>query len=284
MIRKTIKHILIPINFSEKSKNAIRTGIAMCIRHGADLHLLFVKKENKSIIPPGKNPQLLGIILEAETALQRRLEAQAKAIQRKHHINCYYHTAQGTFSPAVASVANDFYCDLIILEKNRNAKPFSWLKTNSVYEILKKVSCPVLSLPPDRSRLNFKKILFPIRALPKGLQKLEIALPIIKENNSKVVLFGSVRNKKRHSDSEIVDELIAKANSLITNSQMSVENEVNITEDVAKEVVNKAVEKKSDLIIISASIKKGLKSVFVSNYTERIIENSPVPVLSVKIS
>lgn len=279
---KNLKNILIPVNFSDHSENAIRTGIAMCARHGSVLHLLYIRKHNNFAIPPGKNSQLLRIILEAETELQNRLEYQAKKIQRDHHINCFYHTAGGPFNPTVATIAADFYCDLIIIEKARNPKSFSLLNNNSVYKLLSRVACPILSIPPAETQSDFKRILLPVRPLHQGLQKLEIALSIIRKNNSKVLLFGSVRRKNREYDSEIIKKLIQKASLLMRSDRINIEKEIKLTEDTAREVIGKAIEKKSDLIIISASIEKGLKSFFVSNYTKRVIDNSPVPILCVK--
>lgn len=280
---KDIKNILIPINFSDNSENAIRTGIAMCNRHGSVLHLLYIKEQNNFAIPPGKNSQLLRIILEAETELQNTLESQAKTIQRDHHINCFYHTAEGSFNPTVATIARDFYCDLIIIEKARNSQSFNFLKNNSVYKLLSEVTCPILSVPPLKTQSDFKKILLPVRPLHKGLQKLEIALPIISKNNSNVLLFGFVRQNKQDHDSEIINELIQKAKLLMRKDRINFEKEIKLTEDTAREVIGKAVEKKSDLIIITASIKKGLKSFFVRDYTKRVIDSSPIPVLCVKI-
>ncbi len=139
-----------------------------------------------------------------------------------------------------------------------------------------------MTIPTEKKYLNFKKILFPLRPATSGLDKFEIALPIIKRNKSKVLLFAPIQDNKTAIELETANDLINKADHLMRKGNVFHENEINVTQDMALEVVKKAIEKKSDLIIISASIKKGLISLFTQNYTEKVINNASVPVLSVK--
>lgn len=255
----------------------------MCKRHKAALHLLFVKEENTFVYPPGKNPKLLEMILAADHATQNQLERKAKEIERDSEISCFYHTAEGPVHKAVARKATDFYCDLILLEKNSTNGFFSLLKKNSVYKILKEVSCPVLTIPSRKKALSFKKVLFPIRPLTLGLDKLEVALPIIKQNRAKVTLFSPVQKNKHSEELDIVNDLVDKADYHLSVHNVDFEKEMNFTNDKAAEVISKAVEKGSDLIIISATLNKGLSMLFQRDYTEKIVDSSPVPVLSVKL-
>lgn len=281
-MKKTIRNILVPINFSNSSEGAISTGIAMCKRHQAVLHLLHVKKEGMFVYPPGKNARIASLALEAEVARLDQLELQAQRIQSENNISCFYHLANGHFHNAVAEIAEDFYCDLIIVEKSRHSGFFSFFNSNNAYKILKQAKCPVLTIPNEKKYLNFKKILFPLRPATSGLDKFEIALPIIKRNKSKVLLFAPIQDNKTAIELKTANDLINKADYLMKKGNVFHENEINITQDTALEVVKKAIEKKSDLIIISASIKKGLISLFTQNYTEKVINNASVPVLSVK--
>lgn len=280
-MNKTIRNILVPINFSNSSEGAISTGIAMCKRHQAVLHLLHVKKESMFVYPPGKNARIASLALEAEVARLDQLELQAQRIQRENNISCFYHLGNGHFHNAVAEIAEDFYCDLIIVEKSRHSGFFYFFNSNNAYKILKQAKCPVLTIPTEKKYLNFKKILFPLRPSTSGLDKFEIALPIIKRNKSKVLLFAPIQDNNT-AILKTANDLINKADHLMKKGNVFHENEINITQDMALEVVKKAIEKKSDLIIISASIKKGLISLFTQNYTEKVINNASVPVLSVK--
>ncbi|WP_256012078.1 universal stress protein [Desertivirga xinjiangensis] len=283
-MKESFKNIIIPVNFSESAANALKTGIAMCKRHGAVLHLLHIKENSHLVFPPGKNPRILEMVLEAEVATLNRLESQANMIMAQNNIVCFYHTAEGPYYQTIPSKAKDLYCDLIIIEKNHSGSGFSLLKTNSIYKVLEHSGCAILTVPHERAYLDFKNVLIPVRPLRAGLEKLGITLPIIKKNNSSVLLFSTQNPEMKKEERQTVDTLMKKADQLMSKDDVQVEKELNVARDMAREVVRKAVEKKSDLIVITATLKKGLKAFFTRDYTQKVIEDSPVPVLSVKIA
>lgn len=279
----SFKNILVPLNFSDSSDNAVKTAIAMCKRHNATLHLLQVKKENNFVFPPGKNADVLAMTLEANKSELDDLESQAKAIERENSITCFYHTAEGSFYSAVSNTVEDFYCDLLILEKPSDSQIYTLIKRHSIINMIDHVKCPVLTVPGKRKYLNFKNVLLSIRPVLSGMDKFDMALPIIKKNGSKVLLFAPIGYKKKKTDLLTIKDLFNKADSLISHENLDAEKEINFTHDSAQEVVNKAVQTNSDLIVITATVKKGLMAFFTRTFTERIIANSPVPVLSVKL-
>lgn len=283
MIDKAFKDILIPVNFSESSDHAIRTGVEMCKRHQTALHLLFVSQEHNLAIPPGKNAGVFEMAVAAKVALQDEMEAQAKRIEQEHSIDCFFHTAEGVFHTAVAETADDFRCELIILQKSGSKGIFEMGQTSRIYKIIKHAACPVLTIPAKKPVLNFRKVLFPVRPLVSALEKLDVALSIIKKNHSRVLLFSAVNKRNQAAEIPLVNELTNRACYQMGINDIDIEKELNVADDMAREVVNKAVERKSDLIIITATIKKGLKALFYKNYTEKVISSSPVPVLSVKL-
>ncbi len=103
---RSINNIFIPVNFSEASDSAIYTGIAMCKRHHAALHLLYVESENTFIYPPGKKPGVSILMLEREMDRLNQLEAQAKRIGRENDIDCFFHTGKGVFPKVLATKCN----------------------------------------------------------------------------------------------------------------------------------------------------------------------------------
>jgi nucleotide-binding universal stress UspA family protein len=280
---QSFKNILIPLNFSESSENALKTGIAMCKRHQTGLHLLYVKEEHNLLIPPGRNSGVFEMAMAASFALQDDLEARARAIKNEHGIDCYFHTSDKDFLTAVLEATGDFRCGLIILQKTQSTGILHVAGRNSVYRILKNVDCPVLTIPPETSVLSFTNVLFPVRPLVAALDKLEVALSIITKNNSKVLLFSALDTKNETSDAALLNELTNRAFFKMSINDVDIEKEMNVSDDVAMEVINKAVERNSDLIIISATIKKGLAARFYRNYTQKVIDASPIPVLCVRV-
>jgi nucleotide-binding universal stress UspA family protein len=281
-MEKAIKNILVPLNFSNSSNQAIQLAIAMCKRHDAALHILQVNKENDLPYPTGKKALLIGFRLESRVAELRSLESYAGEIEQTHQIKCFFHIEDGPFSKTVAEIADNFYCDLIVVQKKPASSWFNLSFNRDVCTLIKNSSCPVMAVPDNCSHGQFKSILFPVWMKKPIITKLHAALPIIQKNESKVILFGSVRSPNDVWELDTVNKLMSSVRILISPSTTNVKDEIEDAPGSAKGILKKATASKSDLIVIAAHINTGFTSMFWPGYTRFIINHSPVPVLSVK--
>lgn len=277
-----IKNILVPLNFSDSSESAIATAVAMCKRHKADLHLLSVRESNNFVLPPGKRSATLEMFLVGQSDLLKELESMAARIQEEHEINCFFHVGTGAFYKEIATKAEDFHCDLILVEKKQKQPLFSFTGKKSPYQLLKTIKRPVLSIPAGSRRLRFKNVLLSLLPSLSDTSSAGIALPIIRKNNSKVVLYTPMRGTRNQSELEISNELTDRLQTLMTEEHsLDIGKEINTGPDIAKSVISRAEHKETDLIIVPAAIVSGLKSWFKSSSAQKIIDNSPLPVLAV---
>jgi nucleotide-binding universal stress UspA family protein len=281
-MEKEIKNILVPMNFSNACDQAIETGVAMCKRHGAALHLLEVKKEQRFVYPTGRSAQLIAMRLQSHMAELNFMETYAREIAKEHHIDCYYHLLEGPFARTVAEVAADFYCDLIILEQDKSDTLYSTFLNPSPGEIIRATDCPVMTLPRNSFSTDFKSISFPVWAKKAVLGKLEIAIPIIRKNDSRITLLGAMKNDNDPWELNMVEKLASSVQSLISSATDKIEKEVDPAPNTARKILARARKKGSDLLVISSSPNQGIKSVFTPTYTQQIIKNSTIPVISVK--
>ena len=281
-MEKAIKNILVPLNFSSSSKHAMQLAIAMCKRHDAALHILQVNKENDFPYPTGKNALLIGIRLESRVAELRSIESHARQIEETHQIRCYYHIEEGPFSKSVAEIADNFYCDLIIVQRRSASSWFNLSFTRDVCTLINNSTCPVMSVPDKCHQSQFKSILFPVWVKRPIITKLHAALPIIEKNHSNVILFGSVKSTNDQWELDMVNKLMCSVRELISLSTKKIKYEIEDAPRTAESVIRKATSSNSDLIVIAAHTPTGFKSIFRQSYTQFIINHSTVPVLSVK--
>ncbi len=281
-MEKKIKNILIPMNFSNSCDQAVKTGIAMCKRHGAVLHLLEIKRPQRFVYPTGKSAELIGMRLESLMDDLKFMELYAAEISSENNIDCFYHIEEGAFAKTIATVAGDFYCDLIILQQEHDDSLYGSFKHISATEVIKETECPVMTLPRNNFSKDFKSISFPVWATKSVFGKLEMSLSIIKKNDSKVMLLGALKTKDDAWELNMVDKLASSLLALISLTTNNVEKELDHSSGTAKRILKRASKNGSDLLVISSSLNRGIKSVFVPSYTEQIIRNSTIPVLSVK--
>lgn len=281
-MEKTIKNILVPLNFSNSSKHAIQLAIAMCKRHDAALHILQVNKENDFPYPTGKNALLIGIRLESRVAELRSLESYAAQIEQTHQIKCFYHIKEGLFSKSVAETADNFYCDLILVQRRSASSWFNLSFNRDVCTIINNSTCPVLSVPDKCHHLEFKSILFPVSVTKPIIVKLSAALPIIKKNSSSVILLGSVSSANDSTEHETLKKLMRAVSHLFSFVTKNIKNEIEEAPRGAKSILKKATAINSDLIVIAGHAETRFTPIFSYNFTRYIINHSTIPVLSVK--
>ncbi|MDP3468438.1 MAG: universal stress protein [Daejeonella sp.] len=281
-MKKEIKNILVAINFSNSTENAVKIGLAMCKRHNASLHLLKVNKVNDFPYPIGKKALLIGFRLETMMAEMKSLEKYAKDLEETHQIKCYYHIEEGSFSTTVDKVATIYDCELIVLEKKSGSSHFSFFNNRDVSTIIKTTSCPVLVVPENCPHDNFKMILFPFWLKKPNLPKLELTLPIIEKNASKVILFGMVKSPNDIKELDTVNRLMRSVHKLISITTRNIKTELEKTSGTAKSILKKAVESESDLIVISGHVKSNLPIFGKQSKNRFIINNASVPVLNLK--
>jgi len=281
-MEKPIKNILIPVNFSSSASNSTRVAVAMCRRHNASLHLLRVNDGNGLRYPTGKKALTIGMRLESIAAERKSMESLAQRISEIHHIPCFFHVKEGDFTKTVSEVAEDFYCDLIVVEKRSPTFPFGMSFNRDVHSIIQTSPCPVMSIPGNGCHDQFKSILFPVWIRRSVLSKLRVVLPIIEKNASKVVVFGSLKSPGNIWERQMINSLTSTARALISLSTKNVEKEVQEGPGTARSILKKAEERKSELIVISAGAEGKFLSLFKPAYERFIINNSTVPVLAIK--
>lgn len=278
---KTIKNILVPVNFSGSSEQTLEIAIAMCKRHRAALHLLKVNRENGFAYPSGKSAMLIRIRLESRMEEMRSMELYAKEISSTNGIECFYHIKEGPFSNVVCETAKNFYCDLIILEKPVVFPLLNFFNSTSAGQVINGTPCPVMTIPKNTRNKDFKSILIPVWPRENILEEVEVSLPIIKKNRSKVFLLGSINTLNHQLELDMVKNLIVSLGSLVDMTHNKVLKEIDQSPATATKTLKKAAENKSDLIVISVNRKHNLKSLFIQSYNENIIKKSPIPVLSI---
>src|SRR4051812_22447807 len=153
-----IKRILVPIDFSNNSMNALQTAVAMAKRHHADLKLLHVFDIDNTLYPEdnignNSNPDV------AITSLSRL----AASVKNGDGVSCGIAYVSGYVPNAILMTAKTESADLIVMGKNGNSGPREMYAGTNAYYVVKKSHCPVLLIPSGQMYESFTDVLFPAR-------------------------------------------------------------------------------------------------------------------------
>lgn len=277
-----LKHILVPVDFSEPSLSALDTGIAMAKRHGATLTVFHVLHE---LIPYYGSIDILPINAATVNILQEdsdiRLKEITEDLAQKHHINIQTKTAQGFVVSEICSAAEELAVDIIVMGTHGSSGFREFFVGTNAYEVVKHAPCPVLTVPPGQWE-SFSKILFPIRNTAGALEKFDLLRKIIRQNKAVLFILGLPEGDVQVSSTWIEEKVLRLEKMLVDDEILCVTKTLPPNERTAQEVLQTAEQEKMDLIAITATIDHDIRDFFVGPYAQQIVNHAKVPVLSIR--
>lgn len=143
-----IRSILVPIDFSQHSKNALKYAVPMAAQFGASLHLIYV-------VEPTIYPADLGfgqvVLPGVEDELRQKGAEELEAliereIGKRVPATCTVRT--GTPHQEILAEAEEREVDLIVLATHGHSGVEHLLFGSTADRIVRKARCPVLSVRP----------------------------------------------------------------------------------------------------------------------------------------
>jgi len=141
-----LKNILVPVDFSEHSRHALRQAKVLADKAGATLHLLYVFE----------TPTYPAFYQSVETVVLEKLEViHARS---RHELQTFYRDVQGPLPPAsyhvitgrpvheITKVAEQDDCDLIVMATHGLTGLDRLLMGSTTENVLRVAPCPVLTL------------------------------------------------------------------------------------------------------------------------------------------
>lgn len=270
----SIKKILVPIDLSESSLNALHTAVHIAKRHKAALLVLHVTETQfwsqddglHDIFSMHKNEDVLTALTGS---IYHTHEIKPRLIQKKGHL-----------VETIISAATTEQADLIVLGTHGASGYREGFVGSNTYNVIKYSACPVLTIPPKRKFNSFKKVLFPIRPVAGALMPYDVACHFLSPNSTLDVLGVSYLRMERELGvlDKIAEEIKDKLDTDKTKVKMFWGTGISISEDILQfSQLNNP-----DLIILTSILDAVSKLNFIGPYSQKLINSSTVPLLSVK--
>jgi len=196
-----IKRILVPIDFSSNSMNALQTAVAMAKRHNADLRLLHVFDIDNTLYPEDN----MGSNSDPDIAI-KSLSRLADSVKNGDGVNCGIAYISGYIPNAILQTAKEEKSDVIVMGKNGNSGYREMYAGTNSYYVVKKSHCPVLLIPSGKMYESFTDVLFPARPVISVFEKYELVRPIIMKNKATLHFLG-LRNPNYIEELHIISKL-----------------------------------------------------------------------------
>jgi nucleotide-binding universal stress UspA family protein len=303
-----IRNVLVPIDFSQPSLDAIESALPLVKLFGAELHLVHV-------VPPDYPlSSLAGLpMVVPELEIGRRIRTRLKDAAKKYSVELRrenIHALKGSPFEQICQLARDAKIDIdLIAISTRGNTGLKHLVLGSTAERVVRYSpCPVLvvrgSLGKEKVSGNgksprrgvaFGKILVPIDFSECSMKGLDYAKALAKKFRSRLVLLHSVHleyyvasdeyarydlpllmQQAEKAAKERMRDLVRKTNW----EGVKVETALEVGHP-GQEICDRAKDRGADLIVTSTHGTTGLKHILVGSTAEYVVRHAHCPVLVV---
>jgi nucleotide-binding universal stress UspA family protein len=275
--------MLVPIDFSEISLNALAHAAQIAKHFDNDLVLLSILEEDflSNIFSFSKNDTKENL---AKEALMGRLKEKAAEIQNKYGIVCKVDVRSGKIYRTVIETAEEFGCDCIIMGTH-GASGTERIIGSNASRVISYSSMPVIVVKTDKNPNAYKDIIFPLDLSSESKQKVKWAIHLGKSYKSTIhILTHNV------GDEFLNNKLMANLKQiqllLDENGISHSETVVDSSSDFARKTLDFAETKLADLIMIMTQQEdKSIREYVIETYAQQIVNDSGnVPVFCVNPS
>ena len=268
-----IKKILVPVDLSEASFNALDTAAEIAKRKNASLHILNIVDDSLEFYGKKDGPALFSANSE------NILAALVNSIQRGHGISPEIHSEKGVVPKLILKTAFTQQFDLIILGTHGESGYRNSHIGSTAYLVVKYSDCPVLLIPPTKKISTFKRVLFPIRPVKSALFAYSILCHFLSAG-TKLEIAGLAHESKEKT--KLLDSLVNEIHDKLSTNRISVHTSWLLGNCVAQNISAAIEQLKSDLLVVTSALDITPKSFFIGPHTQDIINSTRIPVLCIK--
>ncbi len=274
-----MKNLLVAIDFSRNAIQALEYALVYADRFNADISLIWV---DNCIGPDLMVERTDGESRYESRVLIKEIIDKYQSKFQKRNIN--FKLRKGKVYEEISKQAKKIGTDLIFAGTH-GITGFEeyWIGSNA-YRIVTHAPCPVVTLRQDfKFGRTVKNILMPIDGSMQSSNKVKITADIAEAFGAEVQVLALHTSKlaslRRQVDKHlgIVKEHLDKKNINHTISEVS-------TKNLTQDTIDFAAQNKVDLITIMTEQETTQANVFLGTFARQLVNNCPVPVLSIRTS
>lgn len=269
MTGNAISKILVPLDLSDASLNGLVTAVSLAKQHKAVLQILNVDEPMAGISNRGNSMKLSGTD-NVFAALRESLEGIKE-------INSTLQQKKGNVVETIVATAVAEKTELIIIGKHGASGSRQGFMGTNAYNVVKFAPCPVLTINPKSKVASLKRVLFPIRAIPGSLRRYMVARNFMTPGATLQVL--GLSDLKMERETEVLDKIVGDIKELTDADKVSVTTGWSRAGTGAHDIIQFAVQHKSELIVITSAVDSASKPNYISPIKQQLLHFSDIPIL-----
>jgi len=271
-----IKKIIVPVDLSETSLNALDVAVALAKKHKAFIYVLNVIEPNFGIFSEDYDSSFSHGKMNTKDVL----DALINSIVHVHGVEPKLIQEEGHVVDQVIKLTFLEQCDLIVMGTHGASGFREGFVGSNTYSVIKHSNCPVLSIPTKKKYSTFKKILFPIRPVTGALSKYDIVSPFLNKQSNIEVL--GLSYKQIEKETNVLDKIVEEVKDSIDKDKIYVNTAWGSGNNISEDILNYSQQNLFDLIVSTPILDITSKSGFIGPHAQKIINSARVPILTIK--
>lgn len=272
-----MKNIIVAMDFSKGALHALDYAIKIANNIKADIVLVWVDcqntMENSTVVCKNE------IRHDAKVELQRIVEEKSGSLKGgKMSVKL----RKGKVYRELALQAKASETEMIVVGTHglSGFEEF-WIGSNA-YKIISYAACPVVSVRVDYDiEKPIKTIVVPIDSTIDSTKKIPMAAKLAKAFGAQIHLL-SISTTNLESLKKKVIRATMEAEKYLAKENVSYQSHLMQSKNLPATVVGYAEEVNGDVVVIMTDQEKASRSILVGDYSQKIINLSSLPILSVK--
>lgn len=271
-----MKQILVPIDFSSDSINALEHAIVIANKTGANLRMIYVCTKKK----PGIPLYFKDLTSEGQYSPEKFFKILIEKYKEKINVAFDYVIREGRVYREITNQAKDDNADLIIMGSHGVSGFEAYFIGSNAYRVVSNAECNVITIRNGFLRIGMKNIVMPIDISKNTRIKVDTTARIAELCNATIHVV-TVREtdkpkviKRLEQYSQQVYSYLESKNINYIKADLSGRNITDITISYANKV-------NAELISIMTEQMENTANLWLGKYAQQMVNSSPVPVLCV---
>lgn len=251
--------LLIPIDFTKTTKNALQYGANIAEKHDFSLHLIHIIASESERVNAKK--KLSDLINEFKPSLGNRIEGEI---------------AIGNIDDDIGSTAERINASFILMGTHENST-LSKIFGSKAIKVVSESKTPYITIQENGTLNSISKIAMTIDLEKESIQIVEAAIELAKQFGSEIVLVGGA-----HTDPTLKAKVAVNVKTtrrLLAESGINSSVELLERKDFLENFINYCSDNKVDLI--AATYYPDTFTVFSTKFVQKLLENKAgIPVLT----
>ncbi len=269
-----MKTILVPIDFSSDSINALEHAIKFANVVKASIRMIHVQKSKNFKVPK--------YFIDFERMYSNNVDDYFKVLIEKYKskidFGFDYITRNGkVYSEIVDQAVKDNAYIIMIGTHGISGFEEFWIGSNS-YRVVSNAECPVITIRNGYLRKDIKKIVLPIDMTRESRQKTNFTVDIAKYFNSEIHIV-SVKETNTPAVVEKIERYVVQTTEYIKKKGIKCVNDSLLGSNITESTIEYAISVDAELISIMTEQVSSTKNLWLGKYAQQMVNHSPIPVL-----